>query len=144
MRRMMQMLVASVVLAAPLAAQQGPPGGPGGRGGMGMMSIEELSTRLKLDESQKTKVKALLDKFTADTKGARETIMGNMQAVRNGETTREAVEGENQAAMMVVREYMDGLNKEIRTCLTPDQVKEFDAYLAERAQRMGNRRPPGR
>lgn len=139
MRRVLEVLVATAVVAMPLTAQQGR--GPGGRGMM--MTVEELTSRLSLDVAQQSKVKGLLDRFAADTRGARETLMGNMQAVRNGETTREAVEGENQAAMMVIRDYSDSLNQAIRNQLTPDQAKRFDAYLAERAQRMGNRRPPG-
>ena len=49
------------------------------------------------------------------------------------ETTREAVQAENQAAMMVVRDNRQSLNQAIRACLTPEQQKEFDAWLAELA-----------
>jgi len=139
MRRTCQVLAAAALLAVPLAAQPGR--GPAGRGMM--MTVEELTGRLNLDASQQSRIRSLLDRFAADTRGARETLMGNMQAVRNGETTREAVEGENQAARLVIREFSDSLDREIRAQLRPDQVNRFDAYLAERAQRMGNRRPPG-
>jgi Spy/CpxP family protein refolding chaperone len=107
------------------------------------MSLEELRDRLQLDSSQVAKIKPMLEKFAADTKGARETMRSNMQKVRNGETTREAVQAENQAAMMVIREHLDALNKDIRACLTPEQQKEFDAWIAERAARMKQMgRPP--
>lgn len=127
--------------AGPVLAQEPGAGGPR-RGGM-MLTIEELTTRLKLDSSQVLKIQPLLDKYTAETKGAREVMRANMQAVRNGETTREAVEAENQAAMMVIRDHSETLQKDIRACLTPEQQKTFDEWMAERAQRMQQmRRPP--
>lgn len=133
-------LLTLLVAAAPLLpAQQGQ--GPRRFGGP---NIEELTATLNLDSAQQEKIRPMLDRFAADTKGAREVMMGNMQKVRNGETTREAVQAENAAAMMVVRDYAEGLNKEIRAVLRPDQVKLFDEYLAERARRMAEmRRPPG-
>ncbi len=141
MWRVMQVVALAAVAAMPVAAQQGQ--GGGGRGMMRGITMEELAARVKLEESQKPGIQVLLDKYTTDTKVARETMQANMQAVRNGETTMEAVQGENQAAMLVMREKMDSLTKDIRACLTPEQQKEFDAYLAERAQRMqGGRRPP--
>lgn len=122
-----------------LPAQQGQ--GPRRFGGP---TIEELTTALSLTADQQLKIRPMLDKFGEDTRGARNVIMTNMQKVRNGEATREEVQAENSAAMMVVRDYMEGLNKDIRGVLTPDQVKLFDAWLAERARRMAEmRRPPG-
>lgn len=137
------MLVLGLVLtlATPLMGQ-----GQGGGRGRGMMmgpAIEELKERLKLDSTQVEKIKPLLQKFLADTKGARETVQANMQAVRNGETTRDAVQAENQAAMMVIRDNRDALNREIRAVLTPQQQKEFDLWLKEQAERMQRmQRPP--
>jgi Spy/CpxP family protein refolding chaperone len=132
----------AIALGAGTVAAQGPESG-GGRRGMMMMSLEDLSARLQLDSSQVTKIKPMLEKFAAETKGARDALRANMQAVRNGEKTREAVSGENQAAMVVIREHLDVLNKDIRTCLTPEQQKTFDAWVAERAERMKQMgRPP--
>ena len=137
------MLAAGLVLAlaTPVLAQ-----GQGGGRGRGMMmgpAIEELKERLKLDSAQVEKIKPRLQKFLADSKGAREVLQANMQAVRNGETTRDAVQAENQAAMMVIRDHRERLNQEIRAVLTPEQRKEFDAWLAEQAERMQRmQRPP--
>lgn len=134
------LLACALVLVTPLSAQQ--PGGGRGRGMMGP-SLEELTTRLKLDSSQVVKIRPLLEKFIADTKGAREVMMANMQAVRNGETTRDAVQAETQAAMMVIRDNRELLNQGIRACLTPEQLREFDSWLAEEAaRRQQQRRPP--
>jgi hypothetical protein len=126
-----------VLSAGILSAQQGPGGRRFG------MAIEELTEKLQLDSTQQEKIRPLISKFEADTKGARETMMGNMQKVRNGETTREAVQVENGMAMMVVREHLDTLTKSVRAVLRPDQIKVFDEWLAERARRMAEmRRPP--
>jgi len=132
-------LFALLLATAPLlSAQQGQ-----GPRRFGAPDIEELTTLLNLDAAQQGKIKPMLEKFGADTKGAREVMMANMQKVRNGETTREAVQPENAAAMMVVRDFAEGLNKDIRGVLRPDQAKAFDDYLAERARRMAEmRRPP--
>ena len=129
----------ALTVATPVMAQ-----GQGGRG-RGMMgpAIEDLKERLKLDSSQVEKIKPLIQKFMADTKGAREVVQANMQAVRNGETTRDAVQAENQAAMMVIRDHRQTLNQGIKAVLTPEQQKEFDAWLAEQAERMQRmQRPP--
>ena len=129
----------ALTVATPVMAQ-----GQGGQG-RGMMgpAIEDLKERLKLDSSQVEKIKPLIQKFMADTKGAREVVQANMQAVRNGETTRDAVQGENQAAMMVIRDHRQTLNQGIKAVLTPEQQKEFDAWLAEQAERMQRmQRPP--
>lgn len=136
--RTLRVLALLFVTAASLSAQQGQ--GPRRFGGP---TIEELTSALNLDAAQQARIKPMLEKFAADTRGAREVMMGNMQKVRNGETTREAVQAENAAAMMVVRDYAEGLNKDIRAVLTPEQAKLFDEYLAERARRMAEmRRPP--
>jgi Spy/CpxP family protein refolding chaperone len=136
----MLLLGLALTVATPVMAQ-----GQGGRG-RGMMmgpAIEDLKERLKLDSSQVEKIKPMIEKFVADTKGARETMQANMQAVRNGETTRDAVQAENQAAMMVIRDHRETLNQGIKAVLTPEQQKEFDAWLAEQAERMQRmQRPP--
>jgi len=136
--RLSLMFALLLSFASNLPAQQGQGGRRFG------MAIEELTEKLQLDSAQQEKIRPMVTKFEADTKGARETMMGNMQKVRNGETTREAVQVENGMAMMVVREHLDTLNKGIRGVLRPDQIKVFDEWLAERARRMAEmRRPPG-
>ena len=137
----MLVLGLALTLATPAMGQE--QGGGRGRGMMMGPAIEDLKERLKLDSTQVEKIKPLLQKFLADTKGARETVQANMQAVRNGQTTRDAVQAENQAAMMVIRDNRDALNKEIRAVLTPEQQKEFDLWLKEQQERMQRmQRPP--
>lgn len=139
--RGMLVLGLALTLATPVMGQE--QGGGRGRGMMMGPAIEDLKERLKLDSAQVEKLKPLLQKFLADTKGARETVQANMQAVRNGETTRDAVQAENQAAMMVIRDNREALNQEIRAVLTPEQQKEFDVWLKEQAERMQRmQRPP--
>ena len=136
--RISTLMILSVAFVSNLPAQQGSGGRRFG------MALDELKQKLELDSAQEAKIAPMVTKFEADTKGAREAIMANMQKVRNGETTREAVQVENGMAMMVVRDHMEGLTKEIRTVLRPDQIKVFDEWLAERARRMAEmRRPPG-
>ena len=130
--------------AGALDAQQGPPGGGGGR--MMGPSVEELAKVFSLDASQQTKVRALIDKYLADTKGARESLMKNFQAMRDGSGDPDALREENMAAMFVVREGNEQLNKDIRAGLKPDQQKAFAQWLAERRERMRQMRqgPPPR
>ena len=120
--------------AGALDAQQGPPAGGGGR--MIGPSVEELTKVLHLSAGQQTKSRVLIDKFLADTKGARETLMKNFQAMRDGSGDPNALREENMAAMFVVREGNDQLNKDIRAGLNADQQKAFDQWLAERRDRM--------
>jgi len=136
--------VAVLVMAvAPLAGQQGGPG----RGGMGRAlagpNLEELTTRLNLTADQQAKVKAMVSKFEGDTKGVRETLTKNMQAIQSGAADPAALREENMAAMMVLREDANKLNQDIRAVLTPEQQAEFDKYLEEQRARMRQGRPGG-
>lgn len=128
------------MLGSEALVAQGPGGGMRG-GMMAAPQLEELKTALTLDAEQEAKVKALLEKFEADTKGARETVQKNMQAMRDG-TATDATRGENMAAMMVIREHNDQLNKQIRELLQPEQYAAFDAWLAARQARRPGGRPP--
>lgn len=130
--------VMAVFLSFPASAQQGPPGG--GMRRMGAPSIEELTTKLNLNADQQTKVKGMLAQFETDTKGARDVLMKNMQAVQAGTVDRESVRDENTMAMTHVRDKAELLNKDIRGILDAEQQKAFDAYLAERAAQMQQRR----
>jgi len=132
----------AALLSLPALAQQGPPPG-GGMRRMGAPSVEELTTRLNLTGDQQTKTKAMLAQFDTDTKGAREVLMKNFQAVQAGTVDREAVRDENTMAMTHVRDKAEQLNKDIRVILDAEQQKAFDQYLAERAAQMQQRRQGG-
>jgi len=130
--------VAVAVLAAPLAAQ--------GRGAPGRMmagpSLEELKTALTLTETQVPKVDALIKKFEEDTKEPRATMSQNMQMVRDGSVTQDAVREANQAAMAKIRAGREQLNEAIKAELDETQKAAFEKHLAAQAQRAPGRRPP--
>lgn len=133
--------VAGLVLAvAPALAQQAGPG----RVGMGRMAgpnLEELTTRLTLTEGQQARIKVLIGKFETDTRGVRETLTKNMQAIQSGASDAASLREESMAAMMLLREDAAKLNQDIRVELSPEQRAEFDRYLEEQRARM---RPGGR
>jgi len=106
-------------------------------------NLEELTTRLNLTADQQAKVKAMVSKFEGDTKGVRETLTKNMQAIQSGAADPAALREENMAAMMVLREDANKLNQDIRAVLTPEQQAEFDKYLEEQRARMRQGRPGG-
>jgi Spy/CpxP family protein refolding chaperone len=116
---------AGVAFAQPLAMmqQQGPPPG-GGRGGV---TIDALTTRLKLTPDQQEKIKPIL----AD----RTKAMGD---IRNDES---ASQEDRMAKMMKLR---TDTNDKIKAVLTDDQKTEFDKMNAEMAQRgpRGGGAPP--
>jgi Spy/CpxP family protein refolding chaperone len=138
--RGMLAVVAGLALAvAPVAAQGGP---GGGMGRMGVPNLEELTTKLSLTADQQTKIKGLITKFEADTKGVRETLAKNRQAIQSGADPASFRE-ENMAAMMVLREDAGKLNSDIRALLTPEQQGTYDQYLEEQRARMRQGRPGG-
>ena len=137
-------VVGGLMLAgAPLAAQQGGPGGGGMGRMMGTPNLEEVSAKLNLTADQQTKIKALITTFEANTKGVRETLMKNRQAVQSGAADPAALREENMAAMMVLREDADKLNTDIKALLTPEQQVAYDQYLQEQRARMRQGRPGG-
>lgn len=139
-------LLVGMVLAGPAVAQQ-PGGGAGGRGGMrGMMappSADELTKELSLDAKQQETLLELLMVLEADTKDARQSMMENMQMVRDGSVTMDAVREDNQKLMVTLREANEAFNKTFKAMLTDEQKTAYDAYLAKRAAARGQgRRPP--
>lgn len=135
-------LVAGLVMAAPVSAQQGQGGGMRMMGG-GMPPMEVLKKELALTAEQEPKVQKILDAFTADIKEPRETLMENMQMIRDGITTREAVQADNSAAMARITERGAKATAELKGVLTEEQFAKYEAYLeAQRARRMGGQRPP--
>ncbi len=135
-------LVAGLVMAAPVAAQQG---GGMRMGGMGAPSMEVLKKELALTSEQEPKVQKVLDAFAADTKEPREALMENMQMIRDGVVTREAVQADNTAAMGKIRERTAKLHEDLKGVLTAEQYAKYEGYLeAQRAQMRGQRPPPVR
>ncbi|MBS1241321.1 MAG: motif family protein [Gemmatimonadetes bacterium] len=140
-RGMLAVVVGLTMAGASLAAQQGGPGASG-MGRMGLPNLEELSARLNLTADQQTRVKALITRFESDTKGVRETLMKNRQAVQSGADPA-SFRDENMAAMMLLREDANKLNVDVRALLTPQQQVTYDQYLEEQRARMRQGRPGG-
>ena len=105
-------------------------------------TLEELKTALNLNPGQSDTVGKILAKWGEETKGARELLTANFQAMQSGGDV-EALRAESMMAMQHIRERSEEMNTQIRGVLTPDQSKAFDAYIAERMQRMRQGRPGG-
>jgi Spy/CpxP family protein refolding chaperone len=135
------MLVATLAAGAGhLAAQQGQAGGMGRR--LAAPTLEELNTALNLTPDQSDKVGKILAKWDEETKGAREILTANFQAMQSGGDV-EALRAESMMAMQHIRDRSQEMNTQIRGLLTPEQAKAFDAFVAERMQRMRQGRPGG-
>ena len=133
-------MLALAVGAGHLAAQQGQ--GAGAPRRLAAPPIEELKTVLSLSPDQGDKVGRIIAKWDGETKGAREILTRNFQAMQAGGDI-EALRGESMMAMQFVRERSEEMNTQIRGVLTPEQNQAFDAWIAERAQRMRQGRPGG-
>ena len=140
-RRAGIMLVAILAAGAGhLAAQQGQGGGMQRR--LSAPTLEELKTALNLNPDQSDKVGKIVATWGEETKGARELLTANFQAMQSGGDV-EALRAESMMAMQHIRERSEEMNTQIRGVLTPDQSKAFDAFIAERMQRMRQGRPGG-
>jgi Spy/CpxP family protein refolding chaperone len=126
--------------AGHLAAQQSQGGGMQRR--LAAPTLEELKTALNLNPDQSDKVGKILAKWDEETKGAREILTANFQAMQSGGDV-EALRAESMMAIQHIRERSEEMNTQIRGVLTPDQSKAFDAFIAERMQRMRQGRPSG-
>lgn len=133
-------LVAGLVMVTPVAAQQA--GGMRMGGMSGAPSMEVLKKELALTSEQEPKVQMILDAFAADTKEYRDALMENMQMVRDGVVTREAVQADNTAATGKIRERTTKLNEELKVVLTAEQYTKYEAYLEAQRSRMRGQRPP--
>lgn len=126
--------------AGHLAAQQGQGGRAPRR--MAAPSLEELKTALNLSPDQSDKVGKIIATWDGETKGAREILTRNFQAMQAGGDV-DALRGESMMAIQYVRERSEAMNTRIREVLSPEQNKVFDAWIAERAQRLRQGRPGG-
>ncbi len=130
-------LVAALMAAAPLAAQEGGMGPM--RGGMmtAVPSVDTLEAQLSLTAEQKPKVAVAVETFERDTKDAREFLAkamqsGGMQSMRDNPDA--------QKHMTALREARTKLATDIKAAITPEQAAKYDELYP---QRMGGRRPGG-
>lgn len=109
-------------------AQQGPPpGGPmgGGPGGMrGGMTVEQLTTDLKLTEKQQPVVKKILDEQRAKTDAERQKMMSSGQ------------QPDMQAMRATMLKNAEELEKQLSTVLTAEQLATYKKMQEERRARM--------
>ncbi len=127
------LVVAAMVVTAPLAAQQGPPGGrPGGMGqgrgdpaAMQARQNEMLFNGITLSAEQKAKV----DSIQAQSRAQQQEMMQG-GGMRDPET-RQRMMQHRQATMTA-----------IRGVLTPEQQTKFDANVAAMPAAQAGGRPP--
>ena len=144
--RIIALVVASLVSTASLAGAQAPaPGAQAGRGGMGRgmqggRGERGLFRGIKLSDTEKAKLKEIRTKYAPEQKQLRESMKPAMQ-----EAHAARQKGDSVAAKAAFDRTKDGRDKmkalmdrergEIRSALTPENQKQFDANVQKFAQR---------
>jgi Spy/CpxP family protein refolding chaperone len=144
--RIIALVVASVVSTASFAGAQAPaPGAQAGRSAMGRgmqggRGERGLFRGIKLSDTEKAKVKDIRAKYAPEQKQLRESLKPAMQEVRAARQ-----KGDSVAAKAAFDRTKDGRDKmkalmdreraEIRSALTPENQKQFDLNVQERAAR---------
>ena len=144
--RIIALVVASLVSTASFAGAQAPaPGAQAGRGGMGRgmqggRGERGLFRGIKLSDTEKAKLKAIRTKYAPEQKQLRESMKPAMQEARAARQ-----KGDSVAAKAAFDRTKDGRDKmkalmdrergEIRSALTPENQKQFDANVQKFAQR---------
>jgi Spy/CpxP family protein refolding chaperone len=142
----MALVVASLVSTASFVGAQAPAAGPqAGRHAMGRGEGRRGGERgalrgLKLSDAEQAKVKAIHTKYAAEGKTLRESMKPAMQEARTlrqkGDTAGlralwdKNKEGRDRMQALQVRQQT-----EIRTALSPENQKLFDANVQEQAKR---------
>jgi Spy/CpxP family protein refolding chaperone len=145
--RVMALVVASLVSAASFAGAQAPAAGPQGgrhamgrgiegrRGGVGGGALRGI----KLSDAENAKLKEIHAKYVAEGKTLRESLKPAMQEAKalrqKGDTAGlralwEKNKGRDQMQALQVRQQA-----EIRTALSPENQKLFDANVQAQQQR---------
>ena len=144
--RVLALVVASLVSTASFAGAQAPAPGPkAGRHAMGPGMEGRRGDRgalrgVKLSDAEKAKVQAINTKYRAEGKTLRESMKPAMQEARalrqKGDTAglralwEKNKSGRDQMQALQVRQQA-----EIRTALTPENQKLFDANVEKQAKR---------
>ncbi len=127
----MALVVTALAVAAPLAAQQGPPGGPPGRGrggdpaAMQARQNEMLFQGITLTAEQRAKV----DSIQTASRARQQELM-QAGGMRTPETRHQMMQ-QRQATLAA-----------IRTVLTPEQQAKFDENVAAMPAAGAGGRPP--
>ena len=104
---------------------QGPPNGFGQRG-PNREAMQELIAALNLSEDQMEQFKSINQKYRTQMQELREQNQGDRQTMMGG-----------------MRSIRENQQEEIKTILTEEQVKIFEAKIAEQRRNFGNRRGRG-
>lgn len=144
--RVIAVVVASLVSAASFAGAQAPAAtAPGAHQGMGRWMQGRRGERglfkgIKLSDAEKASLKAVRTKYAPEQKQLRESMKPAMQEMRSARQ-----KGDSVAARAAFDRTKDGREKmkalsdrernEIRSALTPEHQKQFDANAQELAQR---------
>ena len=153
--RLIAFVISALVAAAPFAGAQAASRAPSvagadrqgaGRGG----KHEGLLRGLELSAAEKSNVKAVHAKYSAQSKQMRESLRPAMQEVRadrqKGDTAAaRAVMDRTKNSREALRGVMDRERSEMRSALSPANQKQFDANVqqAVASREKGDRRMMG-
>ena len=146
--RVIALAVASLVSAASFAGAQAPvqQGARQGQHAMhrgmraGMRAERGLFRGIKLSDAEKAKIKDIHSKYATQSKSLREQMKPAMQEARaarqKGDTAAaRAVLAKNKATFDKLAELRKSEQAEIRSALTPENQKLYDANVQKFAQR---------
>jgi Spy/CpxP family protein refolding chaperone len=153
--RIIALVVASLVSTASFAGAQVPStGAPAGRGAMGRgmqggRGQRGLFRGIKLSDTEKAKLKDIRAKYAPEQKQLRESLRPAMQEARAARQ-----KGDSVTAKAAFDRTKDGRDKmkalsdrergEIRSALTPENQRQFDANVQQFAQRRAEWEKSGR
>ena len=140
--RVIAVVVASLVSSASIALAQAPAQAPqairhDGRGGMwGGRGHGGALRGITLSDAEKAKLKAVHEKYGAQSKSLRESLKPAMDEARaarqKGDTAAvKAVWARNKAGRDKMKALRDGEQAEIRASLTSEHQQAFDANVAK-------------
>ena len=146
--RVIALAVATLVSAASFAGAQAP-AQQGARHGQhemhrgmraGMRAERGLFRGIKLSDAEKAKIKDIHSKYATQAKSLREQMKPAMQEARaarqKGDTAAaRAVLAKNKATFDKLAELRKSEQAEVRSALTPDNQKLYDANLQQLAKR---------
>jgi protein CpxP len=109
--------------------------GMGKRGG----GILRLAGQLNLSDAQQQQLRAIQERFEANTKTQREE-MRRLHESNQGGTLSTDTQSRMQALRAELRQAVRGVHQEMLNVLTPDQRTQFEQLIKERKARHGERR----
>lgn len=154
--RIIALVMASLVSTASFAGAQAPaPGTQTGRHAMGRgMEAGAPGQRgmlrgIKLSDAEKAKLKEIHGRYATQSKSLRESMKPAMQEARaarqKGDTTAaRAVWSRNKAGLDRMQALRTSEQADIRTALTTENQKQFDANVLQMSKRRADAKANGR